>query len=160
MADVTMRPTFRFESKYEPNEALLKLKDYLESENASVSGSVFPSSAVIKTLPESTHFWSPQVQVSVEPFLPKGSSIHGLIGPTPTVWSIFVASYTFWSFVGVMGLIFASSQASIGQSSIALWVGPISLVGIIGTYLTARFGRGIATDQSRFLKQTLKTILE
>jgi len=159
MTDVTMRPTFRFTSKYDPNTALVKLSEYLNSGEAQVKGNVFPSSAVLKTLPEDTHFWSPQIQVSVEPFLPDGSSIHGLIGPTPTVWSIFIASYTFWTFVGVMGLIFASSQASLGQSSIAIWAGPVALIGIVLTYLVARMGRKLAREQSRLLKSTLIEVL-
>jgi len=155
----TMRPKFDLRAKCEPNQVLLKVKGHLDEGQSRVTGKVFPSSAVLKMHPEDVHFWSPQLQLSVEPFLPSGSIVHALIGPRPTIWSFFVASYCFFSFAGVMGLIFGYSQVSLGQDGAAFWSAPISLAGIIVTYGFARLGRRLAAQQSASLYDVVEKVI-
>ena len=160
MTDIRMRPKFDLVTPCDPNTVLLRLETHLKNDNLAVHGKVFPSSAVLKVRPEDLTFWSPQLQVSLEPHLPSGSVVHVLIGPRPSIWSMFVASYTFWVFLGTMGVIFGFSQVSLGQPSTAMWAGPISVLAVGFTYLAARMGRKLGHDQSVLLKSTLDTVLQ
>ena len=154
-----MRPKFDLRAECEPNQVLLKVKERLDQGQSRVTGKVFPSSAVLKMIPEEVHFWSPQLQLSVEPFLPSGSTVHALIGPRPTIWSFFVASYCFFSFIGVMGLIFGYSQVTLGQSGDAFWSAPVAVAGIALTYGFARLGRTLASKQSALLCEVVEEVI-
>jgi hypothetical protein len=158
--DIKMRPKYDLRANCNPNEFLLAVQERLESDGSDVTGKVFPSSAVLKMIPEKVHFWSPQIQLSIEPFLPSGSVVHVLIGPRPSVWSLFVASYCFFSFIGVMGMVFSYSQVSLGQEGTALWSAPFSLLGFMVTYGFARLGRKLAGKQSDLLFETVEQIIE
>ena len=159
MTDIGMRPKFDMITPCDPNTVLKGLGEYLSTDTAPIQGKVFPSSAVLKVHPEELHFWSPQMQISIEPHLPTGSVVHGLIGPRPSVWSMFVASYTFWTFLGAMGMIFGLSQVSLGQPATAIWAGPISVLALCFTYFAARTGRRLGGEQSLLLKSSLDSVI-
>jgi hypothetical protein len=160
MNELYLRPRFEFVTDVEPNEVLRRLADRLAQPDATVSGKVFDSSAVLKIHPSSLHFWSPQLQLSIDPHLPSGSLIHGLFGPRPAVWGLFVALYAAIGFSTLMGVIFGYSQVSLGQSGTALWSGPIG-IGLAGfVYLVGRTGRQLGSDQIEILKLFLEQALE
>jgi len=159
MADARMRPQLQFSSSCDPESALRQLSDALGSTEEAVTGKVFPDSAVLKIPPAEVHLWTPQLQVSVEPEGDSGSVIHGLLGPRPSVWSLFIASYSFFGFLGVMGVIIGLSQMSLGQPSYALWSGPISILAVLATFMVARVGRKIGRPQSIRLKTFLENTL-
>ncbi len=159
MADSRMRPQFQFRTNCTPETAFIRLRDSLNSTDEPVTGKVFPDSAVLKIPPSEIHVWTPQLQVSIEPDDTTGCTVHGLLGPRPSVWSLFVASYSFFGFLGVMGVIIGLSQVSLGQASYALWSGPISILAVLATYAVARLGRKIGRPQSRRLKTFLEEAL-
>ena len=156
MADIRMRPQFDFAVSCDYSSSFLRLAKALE-ETDEVTGTVFADSAILKIPDHESHLWTPQLKVSVEPSPTGGCQIHGLIGPRPNVWSLFVAAYVAFSFIAVMALIVGSSQAMLSQNAWAFWGAPAALIGILITYLTARFGRRIGRPQSRRLKDFLET---
>jgi len=155
MADIRMRPQFDFEISCDYSTTFQRLAEELDRAT-DVTGQVFPDSAVLKIPQAEVHLWTPQLQVSVEKRSGGGCQVHGLIGPRPSVWSLFLASYVFWTFLGTMAVIFGFSQWSLSEPAWAFWGGPLAVGGIAMTYVTARIGRRIGRPQSRRLKSFLE----
>jgi len=155
MADIRMRPQFDFAVSCDYSQSFKRLADALEN-TEDVTGTVFADSAILKIPAAETHLWTPQLKVSVEKSPAGGCQIHGLIGPRPSIWSLFMASYVAWSFIIMMSLVFGSSQMTLSQPAWAFWGVPLGILGIVLTYVTARFGRRIGRPQSRHLKDFLE----
>jgi hypothetical protein len=159
MAELNLRPRFRLLSPVEPNDVLRRLANALAVPEAEVDGKVFESSAVLKIHPHDSHFWSPQLQLSIDPHLPSGSVVHGLFGPRPTIWGLFVALYTAIGFSASMGVIYGYSSMTLGESGAALWAGPVGLVLAFLVYIVGRAGRRLGMKQMNELKTFLETAL-
>lgn len=155
MADIRMRPQFDFDVSCDYSQSFKRLAQALES-TSEVNGTVFADSAILKIPAGNAHLWTPQLKVSVEKSPTGGCRIHGLIGPRPSIWSLFMASYVAWSFIIMMSLVFGSSQAMLSQEAWAFWGAPAGLLGLVLTYATARLGRSIGRPQSRQLKNFLE----
>ena len=155
MTDIRMRPQFDFDVNCTYQNAFRRLAGALEQTD-DVVGRVYADSAILKIPGHQSHFWTPQLKVSIEKSPSGGCRIHGLLGPKPGIWSLFVASYVACTFILVMSLVVGSSQASLSQSAWAFWGAPASMVGILVTYVTARIGRRIGRPQSRRLKDFLE----
>ncbi len=156
---VNLRPRFETITPVEPNDVLRFLNAALSLEDAPVSGRVYTTSAVLKPHAENVQFWSPQLQVSVDPHLPGGSVVRGQFGPRPAIWSLFVALYAAIGFLATMGMIFGYSQLTLGGSGAALWSGPVGLVLAAIVHIVARTGRRLGMTQMRQLKQFLDEVL-
>lgn len=159
MTDLRLRPRFEFVVAIEPNDALRRLDTILKDPSSRVSGTVFTSSAVLKVPPDEVHFWSPQLQVSIDPHLPSGAVIRGLFGPQPTIWSLFVALYVAIGFLGSMGVVYGYADWTLGGSGMALWCGPIAAVAALMVYISARTGRRLGVPQMHLLRNALDKAL-
>lgn len=156
MADIRLRPQFDFAVSCDYSSSFQRLAKALEH-TEEVVGTVFSDSAILKIPDHENHFWTPQLKVSVERNPMGGCRIHGLLGPRPNVWSLFVASYVGWTFIAVMSVIVGTSQATLSQGPWAFWGAPLALGGILLTYVTGRIGRRIGRPQSRRLKAFLES---
>lgn len=153
--DLRLRPRFDLIVAVEPNDVLRRLDTVLRDPSAAVTGKVFASSAVLTVPPDAVHFWSPQLSVSVDPHLPSGSVVHGLFGPRPTIWSLFVALYVGIAFAGSMGVIYGWAEWTLGGSGMALWSGPTAAAAAALVYAAGQMGRRLGMEQMRQLKQLL-----
>ena len=153
MAPLELRPTFQTVTGVEPNDVLRLLEAALTEGDENVVGRIYTSSAVLKVRPEHEQFWSPQLQISVDPHLPGGSVVRGRFGPRPAIWSMFVAIYAAIGFLTMMGVIYGYSQLTLGGSGVYLWSGPIGIALALVVYLVARTGRSLGMSQMRQLKK-------
>jgi len=170
MTDLRLRPRFRLVSPCDAGALLEALKRRLSSPGIAVRGVVYHSSCVLKVPEEAAHYWSPQLHVSIDPAglesestrtdeVPAGAEtgpghtvVHGIYGPRPAVWSMFVALYVAVGFAGTMGVIFGYSQALLGETASAYWAGPIAIVLCLVIYLVARQGRRLGRAQMVLLR--------
>ena len=92
--EVVLRPRFKIElnrsneNALETFEAAKKTqKDFIISR---VDDHVF-----IRYPKEKQHFWSPQLHLEINEVDDKSSLLHGLFGPSPTVWTLFMFLHFF-----------------------------------------------------------------
>ncbi len=159
MSDIRLRPRFEFTTPVEPNDVLRRLEQ-LVGEHPSVTGRVFATSAVLKIPADRVHFWSPQLEIGIDPHLPGGSLVRGLFGPRPAIWSLFIALYVGIAFAGGMGVIYGYAQWTLGAAGHALWSGPAALVAFLLVYLVGRQGRHLGMKQMHQLRSALDAALE
>jgi len=158
-SELRLRPRFEFVSTVEPNDVLRRIDAALNRPDAPVGGRVYATSAVLKPLAENVQFWSPQLQISVDPHLPSGALVRGQFGPRPAIWSLFVALYAAIGFLATMGMIFGYSQMTLGGSGNMLWSGPVGLALAGFVHIVARTGRRLGMNQMRELKAFLEEAL-
>ncbi|NND70112.1 MAG: hypothetical protein HKN43_00895 [Rhodothermales bacterium] len=120
---------------------------------------VYSNTCVLSTPLSEVRFWSPQLHLSAEANQDGYAELHGIYGPRPSVWSVFVALYVGIGFLGCMGVIFGLSMLSIGESVSALWAGPIAIAAAVIVYIVGRAGRRFGMDQMLQLKELMDGVL-
>ena len=88
------------------------------------------------------------------------SHIHGLIGPKPNVWTLFMFFYFFIGTVGLFASLFGLSKWSLGEFHATVWAFPIALILMSTAYLTSHFGQKLGHDQVDELKDFVRAALK
>ncbi|MCK8481337.1 GTP-binding protein [Psychroserpens algicola] len=87
---IILRPRFKFKVNHN-NEELLNLFEDEKRTSASFIISRVDNHIFIKIPKEKQHFWSPQLHLEIDSHETENSStIYGLFGPNPTVWTLFM----------------------------------------------------------------------
>ncbi|WP_370514523.1 GTP-binding protein [Formosa sp. L2A11] len=107
------------------------------------------------------HFWSPQLHLEINELEDKTSSIHGLFGPNPTVWTLFMflhfvvamlfIGFCIWGYSNWALNITYGMQLGVCITMIILW---------FALYFIGRAGRAKGKNDMillhHFMKQNLK----
>ncbi len=158
-----VRPRFKIQVPLKPQEVAGKFKAALDGDQASCLGRVYPTSVRLFLPYEERHYWSPQLSLTFEEE-ENGTTLRGLYGPRPTVWTMFVFFYAIIGLgvlvVGMIGL----SYISLGKPGTILWWVPVMLVVFLTLYLVAYFGQKLGRKQMitlhRFAEKSLGMTIE
>lgn len=107
-----------------------------------------------------TDFWSPQLHIELTSFEKGVSTLHGVFGPNPTLWTFFMFLHFGVGTLFVILGIFAYSKYSLGND-ITFWlVGMVFLVVIwFALYAFGRMGKSKGRPQMNQLKAFLDELL-
>jgi len=122
--------------------------------------SLFESSAVLRVPPQIEHVWSPQLEVSFEPGESGGCVLHGLFGPKPSIWTLFIAGYLFFLCAGFVSFVAGMSAYWIGMDSRILLVVPLAFIGMLVVFFVGRFGRRMGRDQMILLNDYVSSVVD
>lgn len=103
--------------------------------------------------------WSPYLDLDFEPE-PDGTRIRGRFGPSPHVWTFFLAIYAALTFLCIGSSMFGLSQLTMGAEPWALWALPVGGVLIGLTYGGALLGQRLGAEQMQALQHTLDDALD
>ncbi len=158
MSTVHIRPSCVRSSPLTPEEVLQQIKENLAKPDAPCEGTVSFHHALLRVPDAQAHFWSPRLTVQVEEH-ENGSLLRCLFGPSPAVWTLFIAIYAAVGFGGMVALIWGYSQYTLGMDATVLWLAPIAAVIGLTAWVVAWFGQRLGHDQmvilQDFLKQTV-----
>ncbi|WP_034041261.1 hypothetical protein [Wocania ichthyoenteri] len=87
--DIVLRPRFKMELN-KNNEMLLKAFEDAKNTQSEFIISRLDDHVFIKFPKEKQHFWSPQLHLEINESENNSSTLHGLFGPNPTVWTMFM----------------------------------------------------------------------
>jgi len=157
--DIILRPRFKFEVASN-NEKLLKLfKDKKISQTEFIV-SIIDDHVFIKFPKKDQHFWSPQLHLEINEDGKDKAIVHGLFGPNPTVWTMFmffhfIAAALFFGFG-----IWAYTNATLGNSyAIQLFLTLFMVVIWFVFYFAGRIGRSKGKPEMHklqgFMNETL-----
>ena len=157
--DIALRPRFKMEiPRY--NEAILS-----DFENAKTTQFEFVITRVddhvfIIFPKEKQHFWSPQLHLEINKVDDNSSTLHGLFGPNPTVWTLFMflhflvagifIAFAIWSYTNMTLKQSYAVQASITFLMILVWV---------TLYFAGSIGKASSTNDMRLLNNFMNSIL-
>lgn len=157
--DIVLRPRFKFEVNTS-NEKLLEGFEQRKSSETNYIVSRIDDHVFIKFPKKDQHFWSPQLHLEINEEGIDKAIVHGLFGPNPTVWTMFM----FMHFV-VAGLFFglgiwAYTNATIGNSyTIQLVLTILMVVLWIVLYVAGRLGRSKGMPEMHKLHGFMKEVL-
>ena len=161
--EIVLRPRFKFNVNSD-NESLLTLFEDAKKNQSEFIVSRVDDHVFIKIPKRNQHFWSPQLHLEINKNEDNEtlSTIYGLFGPNPTVWTMFM----FFHFI-VAGLfigfgIWAYSNWSLGDSyAIQLFVTLMMIVIWFALYFGGRIGKRTGMDQMHelhhFMRDTLRS---
>ncbi len=139
----------------------MRLQKMIQDPPATLQGHIVDNHIILDITAEYQHYWSPQLNFRVEEdeTHPEQSIVSGLIGPKPTVWTLFIFIYFI---IGVGGL-FAStvgvSKWLLGEYSIWLLTIPLTLVLMLSARAVGKYGERLATDQTEWMKQFVRSAI-
>ena len=157
--EIVLRPRFKIELE-QNNESVLK-----DFENKKKTQSEFIISRVddhvfIKFPKQDQHFWSPQLHLEINKTDENTSTLHGLFGPNPTVWTMFM----FFHFI-VAGLFIAfgiwgyTNWSLKSDYGIQLLIALLMIVSWVVLYFIGRLGKATGKDQMHLLYDFMNKIL-
>ena len=157
--DIVLRPRFKIEiARY--HEAILS-----DFRNAKTTQSEFIVTRVddhvfIKFPREKQTFWSPQLHLEINKIDDNHSTLHGLFGPNPTVWTMFIFLHflvgTAFLVLGVWGY----SEWTLGQN-VALQVSLMVLMIVIwiALYFAGSIGKASTKPEMHALNDFMNKVL-
>ncbi|WP_298237904.1 GTP-binding protein [uncultured Algibacter sp.] len=87
--DIVLRPRFKLEIN-ENNKSILKRFKISKNDKSEFITTCVDNHVFIKFPKEKQHFWSPQLHLEIDSIDENSSLLHGLYGPNPTVWTMFM----------------------------------------------------------------------
>lgn len=156
---IQIRPQFQSVVSCPPARTMRHLKRELIQQNAPCTGTFYDRHAILSMPGEEQHFWSPQLSLDFDSHT-DGTLVRGLFAPKPSVWTMYVAAYAFLGFGGLIGLIFGTSQMSLGMEANALWSVPFAAVLAVMVYGTAWVGQRLSREQMATMRAFLDKTLD
>lgn len=153
-----LRPRFEAVAPCPSQAAAGRLQAALDRPDAPCRGRVYGAHAVLHVREADERVWSPFLSVDLVGH-PEGTLVRGLFGPTPSIWSLFVAAYAVSAFAAVFGAGFALVQWSLGQAPWAGLVVPAAAALALATYAAARAGQRRGRAQMDLLRGVLDDAL-
>ncbi|MDW5287578.1 GTP-binding protein [Formosa sp. PL04] len=157
--DIVLRPRFNMDLP-KSNETILTVFEDLKNTQTEFIVSRVDDHVFIRIPKHKQHFWSPQLHLEINELEDGNCKLHGLFGPNPTVWTLFIFlhfvvamlffgfgvwGYSNWALKTAFGL-----QLGICITMIVLW---------FALYFIGRAGRAKGKNDMiilhRFMKQNL-----
>ncbi len=152
---MSIRPRFRYVLDASREDILAKAKLLLADSKYAFRTKISGEQLILDVGLAEQHFWSPQgdFRIGEEEDFPEKTIVSGIIGPRPTVWTMFVF---FYFALGTIGFIISTYGASIwmmGEYSNYVWAFPISVILMLSAYFAGKFGEKLGEDQVIKLKE-------
>ncbi|HCD52523.1 MAG TPA: hypothetical protein DEQ34_08755 [Balneolaceae bacterium] len=145
------------------DELINRIQSELGEDTTRCDGETVSGFATICPPKTEQHFWSPQLTITVEED-EEGTTIRGLYGPRPAVWTMFVFFYTFIGFALMIVIMVGLSLRSLGEPAGILWLVPILILVFLSLYLVAYFGQKLGhkqmTSLHRFIERCVGNEIE
>lgn len=153
-----IRPRFRFHVRCTPAEVMARVRKLLADSPPHVTGRIIGDHIILDIVGEEVHFWSPQLNFRVEESEEEEGStlIAGLIGPRPSVWTLFMFVYFTVGIAGFFITSYGISRYMVGEYSWAIWGLPVAALFMLTAYQAGKFGEKLGAEQVDLLKHFVR----
>tara|TARA_R110002050_G_scaffold75052_3_gene160897 strand:+ start:4373 stop:4891 length:519 start_codon:yes stop_codon:yes gene_type:complete len=134
--EIILRPRFQINLKG-PAKSILQL--FQNEDTPPFVVKISDHHVFIKFNKAESHFWSPQLQIEVVDREEGGSTIYGLFGPNPTLWTFFMFVHFGVATLFIIFGVWAYSNNALGKET-DLQIGLMALMVIVWIVLYV-FGR-------------------
>ena len=158
--EIVLRPRFKMELNH-PNEEVLKVFNEAKTSQSDYIISRVDDHVFIRLPKHKQHFWSPQLHLEVNALEPNTSMLHGLFGPNPTVWTLFMFVHFFVAGMFIAFGIWFYTNWTLGNSyGIQLGLMILMVLVWFALYVAGRMGRRKGKPEMHqlhdFMNETLK----
>lgn len=160
MASFRIRPRFEMTTEKTMEQVIQTVKDKLSGNSRHLQGEAMHDHITLKIDRSHRHYWSPQLSILMyrEPE-DKVTTIKGVYGPMPNVWTLFALSYlaigVLSAFISIIGL----AQMALGNPYMILWTIPVLLSVAAGLYIISQMGQKLGASQTYAIHYFLQDAL-
>lgn len=160
MASFRIRPRFEMTTEKTMEQIIQVVKDNLKDNKRHLHGEAMHDHITIKVDKDQRHYWSPQLSILMyrEPE-DKVTTIRGVYGPMPNVWTLFALSYLAIGVLAVFISIAGLSQKALGIENKILWVIPILAIVASVLYIISQMGQKLGASQTYAIHYFLQDAL-
>lgn len=156
--DITLRPRFSIEVEILPE----KLLATFEKENNHTDDFIISRSDahIFIRIPKSKqHFWSPQLHLEIYKIQGQRTTLKGLYGPSPEVWTLFMFLHFIVSITFITACIWMYTNYTLGASyAIPLAVMFVLALCWFALYLGGRLGRKAGENEMKALSYFMNRV--
>lgn len=158
--DIVLRPRFKIEL-HESNDVVLKRFEDLKSSQKNFTITRIDNHVFIKYPKKDQHFWSPQLHLEIDEVDANSSLLHGLFGPNPTVWTMFMFLHFMVAGLFIAFGIWAYTNWSL-KSDFIVQISLMVLMVIIWfvLYFAGRIGRDSSKKEMMQLHDVMESIIQ
>lgn len=141
-----------------PEEVLARVQQLLATSPAHITGKIIQEHVILDIVGEEVHYWSPQLNFRVEREENGADQtlIAGLIGPRPSVWTLFMFIYFSVGIAGFFITSYGISRYMVGQFSWAILGLPLAALFMATAYRAGKIGERLGADQVKQLKHFVR----
>jgi len=158
--EIVLRPRFKMELNRD-NESVLKDFELAKSSQKNFIVNRIDDHVFIKFPKHKQHFWSPQLHLEINNVNETSSLLHGLFGPNPTVWTMFMFLHFMVAGLFIAFSIWAYTNWSL-KSSYALQVSMMlfMIISWIVLYFAGSIGKTSSKGEMMELHQFMNEVLK
>ncbi|EMY82038.1 hypothetical protein pgond44_02323 [Psychroflexus gondwanensis ACAM 44] len=158
--DIILRPRFKWSVAENPEIVLDRLEQSGKISTDFVVSRVDPHIFIRIPKPKQ-HFWSPQLHLEIIKNADNGALVHGLFGPNPTVWTMFMFVHFVAAILIIAISIWLYTAVSLGQELLL----PLLLLMVlillwVSLYIMGRLGKRKGTQEMKNLHGFMKNALK
>jgi len=157
--DIVLRPRFKIDLQ-QHNEIILKAFEKTKTTQKAFIVSRIDDHIFIKYPKHKQHFWSPQLHLEINEVDEHSCIIHGLFGPSPTIWTLFMFLHFMVAGLFIAFAIWAYTNFSL-KNSYAIQVSLMLLMVIVWfvLYFAGSIGKTSSKTEMHELNNFMKTII-
>ena len=159
MSSFRIRPQFSQLLDLGVEEARERIADRVEVEGGRCEVKSFPGFICLRIPEQDRHFWSPRLNLNLEPVEDGKTLVEGTYGPNANVWSLFLYGYLVSGSIGLFSGILGSCQWWIGHLPWGLWIFGTMVAVAVGLYVFAQFGQKLGARQTFLLHQIYESAM-
>ncbi|TXE20201.1 GTP-binding protein [Psychroflexus gondwanensis] len=159
--DIILRPRFKWNVAENPEIVLDRLEQSGKISTDFVVSRVDPH-IFIRIPKHKQHFWSPQLHLEIIKDAPSnGALVHGLFGPNPTVWTMFMFVHFVAAILIIAISIWLYTAISLGQELLLPLLLLVVLILLwVSLYIMGRLGKQKGTQEMKNLHEFMKNSLK
>jgi hypothetical protein len=158
--EVVLRPRFKIELERSNEDALKAFENTKKASREFVITRV-DDHVFLKIPRDRQHYWSPQLDLEIVTFEEGTSQLHGVFGPKPAVWTMFMFFHFAVASLFLVFGIWAYTNASLDEPyAVQLLLMGFMVLGWIALYLAGRMGKAAGRDEMHQLYNFMKKTLE
>lgn len=158
--DIVLRPRFKIELN-QNNETLLKAFETTKTNQSDFIITRLDDHVFIKYPKHKQHFWSPQLHLEINNVNDNSCSLHGLFGPNPTVWTLFMFLHFMVAGLFITFSIWAYTNFAL-KTDYALQIALMVFMVIIWfvLYFAGQIGKDVSKKEMHKLNDFMHSIID
>ena len=156
MSSFRLRPQFSIHLPGGVDEVRRQLAEDLKKHNARFDVKSFPGYLSLRVPEAEQHYWSPQLQISLDADDGGQTCLSGIYGPNTNMWASFLYGYLIVGSVGLFSGLLGACQLCIGDSPWGLWIFAAMVAAALGLYFSAQMGQKLGARQTFELHQIVE----
>lgn len=164
MTSFRVRPKIQIKTEQATEKVIETINSELKTKKHGVKGGAFPTHVHLEVTGSLQHFWSPQLDLTMDNSNSEAVILKGRYGPRQNIWLMFMFGYIALGVALLFSFMFWISMLTLDKESIWGYLSAFFLILLVALYIIAQTGQKIGAEQMfiihHFLEDSLKKPIE